>query len=147
MALSCGASLFNVSFYGRFGRIMSSSSGQISHIVLIDDEKSVLLALKLVLQAIGFTVTDYSSPLEALQFLAQGGRCDLCICDLRMPKMNGLKVLLEAKKMRPNLNFLLMSAHAQNDEAQQARDLGARGFLSKPFTPEQLKEIVAEIPA
>lgn len=126
---------------------MAQSEGHISHVLLIDDESSVLLALKLVLEAIGFKVKDFSSPLEALNFLANGGRCDLCICDLRMPKMNGLAVLTEAIKIRPDLNFLLMSAHAQKDEAQQARNLGAKGFLSKPFTPDQLKKMVAEIPA
>ncbi|MCO6430394.1 MAG: response regulator [Deltaproteobacteria bacterium] len=124
---------------------MSSEDNRISHILLVDDESSVLFALKLVLQAMGFKVTDFSLPLEAIAYLAEGGECDMCICDLRMPKMNGLQVLTEMKSLRRELIFVLMSAHAQRDEAAQAKDLGAAGFLSKPFTPDQLKDLVAEI--
>jgi CheY-like chemotaxis protein len=114
-------------------------------ILLIDDEKSVLFALKLLLDALGYEVTDFCFAEEALMSLSSKQDYDLCICDLKMPKLNGIQVLEKAKSMAPSLPFVLMSAHAQNDEIEQAKNLGAHGFLAKPFTPEQLKAVVNEI--
>ncbi|MBN8549260.1 MAG: response regulator [Deltaproteobacteria bacterium] len=119
----------------------------IQEIVLVDDEPSVLFALKLLLQALGFSVQDFNGPLEAIQYFASSSRIDLCLCDLKMPKMNGLGVLEEVRKHRPSLPFVLMSAHASTEEIDRAQELGATGFLSKPFTPEDLKQLVEKVAA
>lgn len=119
----------------------------IKEIVLIDDEPSVLFALKLLLQALGFSVQDFNGPAEAIQYLEGTKPIDLCLCDLKMPKINGLGVLQEARKHRPNLAFVLMSAHASTEEIDRAQELGATGFLSKPFTPEDLKQLVEKVGA
>lgn len=126
---------------------VTGSKDQIQ-IVLLDDEPSVLFALKLLLEAIGYKVADFATPAEAISFLKEGQHCDLFLCDLRMPAMNGLKVLEEAKKIRSELPFLLMSAHATRSEQDQAQSLGACGFIAKPFTPDELnlrlKDIVVK---
>lgn len=115
----------------------------IQQILLIDDEPSVVLALTLLLRAIGFKVADFSDPYAAIQYAQAGGQADLCICDLRMPNLNGLAVLEQIRKVRPELPFVLMSAHATDDEVEKANELGSQGFLSKPFTPEDLKALIA----
>jgi len=120
------------------------SEGSPIRIVLVDDETSVLFALKLLLQAIGFHVTDFSDSTAALKFLSDGGECDIVICDLRMPLMSGIKVLEQSKLVRPCLPFLLMSGHATDEEAENARLKGAAGFLAKPFRPEEVKELIAQ---
>ena len=117
----------------------------VKRILLLDDEKSVLFALKLLLEAIGYSVTDFCSPEEAIEFLRGNDTPQLIICDLRMPKLNGIDVLRETKSIRPGLPFVLMSAHAGTDEVNEAKALGAFGFLAKPFTPDQLNELVARI--
>ena len=115
-------------------------------IILIDDEASVLFALKLLLQALGYEISDYNSPVEALDYLRSTDvKHDLCICDLKMPKFNGLEVLTETKKISNSLPFILMSAHATPEEINKAKELGASGFLAKPFSPEQLKAMLAGI--
>jgi DNA-binding NtrC family response regulator len=114
-------------------------------ILLIDDEPGVLLALKLLMQAVGYGVRDFSSPLEAVEFLKGPGECDVIICDLKMPKLNGIGVLQEAKRIRPTLPFILMSGHAQVPEIEQANQFGSSGFLGKPFTPTQLKELIGKV--
>lgn len=123
---------------------MTESSQQF-RILLIDDEPSVLFALKLLLEALGFAVHDYNQPEEAIGFIKNNNLPDLCICDLKMPKMNGLQVLAEVMNIAPSLPFVLMSAHANLEEVQKAEQLGARGFLAKPFTPEQLKKLVQDL--
>jgi CheY-like chemotaxis protein len=121
-------------------------------ILLLDDEKSVLFALKLLLEALKFGVIDFSVPHEAVEFLrtldssSADGRPDLFICDLKMPKMNGLEVLEASRRLAPALPFVLMSAHANQDEVDKAISLGASSFLAKPFSPAQLEELVRSLP-
>ena len=116
------------------------------NILLLDDEPAVLFALKLLLQVIGFNVTDFSKPIEAIAALNSAQEFDLILSDLRMPEINGLKVLEEAKKIRPNINFILMSAHANSTEMEKARALGVDGFLPKPVSPDDFKKMVASLP-
>lgn len=117
----------------------------LAEILLVDDEPSVLLALKLLLEALGYAVRDFVSAPDAIEFLKNGGSCDLFICDLKMPKMNGINALRESKKVKPEVPFVLMSAHANNEEVRLAKELGASGFLAKPFSPEQLHQVVRDI--
>jgi len=119
--------------------------GEIREILLLDDDTSVLLALKLLLKALGFSVTEFSSPREAIECLKRKERkFDLFLCDLKMPELSGLMVLESAQKIRPELPFVLMSAHAGNNEISKAKEAGACGFLAKPFSPAQLHETVAK---
>jgi DNA-binding NtrC family response regulator len=118
----------------------------VKQILLLDDEPSVLFALKLLLQAFGFTVKDFSAPDQALEFLSSGGTADVFLCDLRMPKTNGLDVLRRTKTIRPGLQFILMSAHASEEEIAKARELGAFDFLPKPFEPQAAVELLKRVP-
>ena len=117
---------------------------RIVHVVLIDDEPSELSALTLLLQALGFSVSGFGDPSEALAYLAKDRKADVCICDLRMPKVDGMHTLVEAKRLRPDLPFILMSGHASDEEFDEARRKGAAGFLSKPFQPEEVKTLVGQ---
>ena len=114
-------------------------------ILLIDDEPGVLLALRLLMQTVGYAVTGFSDPLAAVEFLKGPEQCGVIICDLKMPKLDGIGVLQEAKRLRPNLPFILMSGHAQAPEISRAKGLGSVGFLGKPFSPNQLKEMLESI--
>ena len=110
-----------------------------ARVLLIDDESSVLLALKLLLEAFGYQVQDFSDPTLAIEALkASAEPLDICLCDLRMPKLTGLQVLEQAKRLAPGIKFALMSAHASDLELKRARELGVDDTLSKPFTPDDL---------
>ncbi len=117
----------------------------IRDIALIDDEPSVLFALKLLLEALGYTVYDFNAPGEGIAFLQGATPVDLCLCDLKMPDTSGLGVLEATRKVRPTLPFVLMSGHATTEEVDRSKELGATGFLSKPFTPEELRQVVEAI--
>lgn len=118
------------------------------HIYLVDDEPSVLFALRLLLETLNFKVSDFAQPSDALVALAErGAECDLFLCDLRMPRMPGTEVLTAALKIRPEINFILMSAHATQREVQDALRAGAKGFLAKPFSVDQLKSTIAKLAA
>ncbi len=118
---------------------------EISRITLIDDEPSVLFALTLLLEALGFTVVAFSDPTLAVTHLSAEDPADVCLCDLRMPKLNGLQVLETVKGRHPSLPFVLMSAHANDEELRRARTLGVDGTLSKPFTPDELQDLIGAL--
>ena len=129
-------------------RLMTIENAPIDNqltILLIDDEPGVLLALKLLMQTVGYAVIGFSDPRAAVEFLKGPEQCGVIICDLKMPKLDGIGVLQEAKRIRPNLPFILMSGHAQAPEIDRAKELGSVGFLGKPFSPTQLKEIIGNI--
>lgn len=112
------------------------------NIILCDDEKGVANALTLLLQALGHAVQGYTNPQLAIDAAKEATDTDLFICDLRMPEQNGLEVLAQIRLIRPFLPFILMSAHAQEEEIAEANLLGANAFLAKPFTPDEFQAAV-----
>jgi CheY-like chemotaxis protein len=127
------------------GTNMSEPDRKIQSILLVDDEPSVVFALKLLLQALGYQVEAFNTPSEAVIALESQAPFDLVLCDLKMPVLNGLGVLKACRAARPELPFVLMSAHASSEEIEQAYSLGATGFLPKPFTPEELKQLIEKL--
>lgn len=114
-------------------------------ILLIDDEKSVLHALKLLLEALGHQVTTFFTPSEALTSLKDQANFDIVFCDLRMPEMNGIEVIAEIKRLCPTIPAVLMSAHATNEEVEQGKAAGTSAFLGKPFTPNEFAEVLKDL--
>lgn len=115
-------------------------------IVLVDDEPGVLLALRLVLQTLGFEIHPFADPVEAVSALASGKVTPtLIVCDLRMPKLNGLAVLREIRVRDIFTPFILISAHASESEKEEALVRGANGFLTKPFTPNDFVRKFEEV--
>lgn len=112
------------------------------HVLLVDDEESVLFALRLLLEALGYRVTWFSRGQEAINAISNGLEVDMVLCDLKMPELSGLQVLAELKRVRPELSMALMSAHATDDEVNQAQAIGIKGFLGKPFTAEELQTLI-----
>ncbi len=112
------------------------------HIILVDDEPGVLNALRLLLSALGFTVSDFIDPRSALEYLKNGGTGQVIVSDLRMPHLDGVEFLKSLNANGNTLPFVLMSAHATADDVKNATDAGAKGFLSKPFTPDQFRSII-----
>ena len=69
-------------------------------------------------------------------------RFDLLISDLKMPKMTGIELLAEAKKIRPEMPVVLMTAFATVQTAVEAMKLGAYDYIQKPFDGEEIKLLV-----
>ena len=123
------------------------ANSEFNRVLIIDDEPSVLFALKLLLEALGFTVKDFASAFEAAQHLRHETGYDVILCDLRMPEMDGISLLEHIRKLLPDVPFILISGHAQVEEIERATALGASGFLDKPFTPDQLGSMLDRISA
>jgi two-component system chemotaxis response regulator CheY len=72
---------------------------------------------------------------------------DLILCDVHMPKMNGLDFLLEKKRrnLAPGVPVVLVTADDRDPKLLQALSVGAQGFISKPFTQNQIETCVASL--
>lgn len=70
---------------------------------------------------------------------------DLVISDIQMPMMSGLDLLEWSKKNKPNVPFIIMTGFSTLLETQSAHDLGAKGFISKPFKIADLEEQILSI--
>jgi two-component system, NtrC family, nitrogen regulation response regulator NtrX len=103
-----------------------------SKILVVEDDSKIRAILKEILQDKNHEVDEAKDGLEGFQKLEQG-IYDLCICDIKMPKMDGLEVLDKSKEAGIPTNFVIISAHGNIDIAVEAVKKGAFDFLQKPF--------------
>lgn len=103
-----------------------------SKILVIEDDAKIRTILKEILQEKNHEVDEAGDGQDGLKKLEQG-IYDLCICDIKMPKMDGLEVLDRAKEAGIATNFVVISAHGNIDIAVEAVKKGAFDFLQKPF--------------
>ncbi|WP_046245726.1 sigma-54-dependent transcriptional regulator [Hymenobacter terrenus] len=100
-------------------------------ILIIDDEKAIRNTLKEILEFESYTVDQAEDGPAGLDMLIQQ-RYDVVLCDIRMPKMDGLEVLTRAQAMGTDAAFIMVSAHGSIDTAVEATKKGAYDFLPKP---------------
>jgi two-component system, NtrC family, nitrogen regulation response regulator NtrX len=101
-------------------------------ILIIEDDNKIRAILKEILTDKMHAVDEAADGVEGFKKLEQG-IYDLCICDIKMPKMDGLEVLDKAKEEGISTNFVIISAHGNIDVAVEAVKKGAFDFLQKPF--------------
>ncbi|MEW6674100.1 MAG: sigma-54 dependent transcriptional regulator [Thermodesulfobacteriota bacterium] len=107
-------------------------------ILVVDDEKDMLLLLQRIISE----ETDHELQVEANPFQAldvfKNNHFDLVITDLKMPKMDGIKLLEEVKKIRPKVSVVILTAFATIDTAVEAIQKGAYDYITKPFRRERI---------
>ncbi|MFY0529279.1 sigma-54-dependent transcriptional regulator [Archangium gephyra] len=106
-------------------------------ILVADDEPSVRHVLTLVLSGLGYEVRAVADGEEALRELSARGY-DVLLCDVRMPKRDGLSVLRQAIADHPGLTVVVMSAYGSQEQALEAVGAGAYDYVRKPFKPEEI---------
>jgi len=124
----------------------ASHRGTGQHILYIDDEESLVFLAKRMLERLGYRVTGFVRPLEALQaFRDNPEQFDLAITDLNMPGVSGLRVATEMRKLRPDMPIALCSGHVTEELKQQALKAGINKVLYKPNTMEELSGVIHEL--
>ncbi len=119
--------------------MISSRDRQVT-VLVIDDKKNMLSLMKKVLRNDANVLTAERG-LDALRIL-EAERVDVVLCDLRMPDMDGVEVLKLCKRVRPQAEFILMTAYASVATAVEALRLGAYDYLIKPFDPQTGRAVV-----
>src|SRR4028118_257507 len=100
-------------------------------ILVVDDERAIRRSLQEILEMEGFAVEEAADGVEAVQKIKDGAH-DLILCDIKMPKMDGLEVLAAAKELRPDVPFILISGHGTIETAVDAVKNGAFDYIAKP---------------
>jgi DNA-binding response OmpR family regulator len=115
-------------------------------ILVVDDEESLRLTLKEILEACGYNVLLAEDGREGLRlFNERSNEIKLIILDLAMPNMAGKESFLAIKKLFPPAKVLLISGFKHDQRVKDIIELGVNGFLPKPFTMVELSKKVAEI--
>lgn len=112
-----------------------------ARILVCDDQEMMRDSLAGLLAREGHEVVAATEGAIAISKL-EGGRFDLLITDLKMPKMTGIELLQEVKKSRPEMPVVLMTAFATVQTAVEAMKLGAYDYIQKPFDGEEIKLLV-----
>lgn len=108
-------------------------------VMVVDDSGLVRLRVRRALADAGFHVTEASDGEDALLLFATA-RPDILVCDVTMPRMSGIELLehLQASGLIGRVQVLMLTTEGQPELIQRARGLGAKGWIFKPFKPEQL---------
>jgi len=115
-----------------------------AHILLIDDEADLLKALTMILKSRGHQITALADALTASKIIPKE-KFDLIISDIRMQPMDGLQLLEFLNQQRVKTPVIMLTAYATLDVALQAIKKGAFDFITKPFKPEALIELVEHV--
>lgn len=105
-------------------------------VLIIDDHDSVREGLELLMRRRGHRTISATDGQEGLRILEEQG-ADLVITDLKMARVNGIQVLEGVKSTAPATDVLVITGHGTVETAVKAMKLGARDFISKPFSSEE----------
>ena len=101
-------------------------------VLVVDDERTMQRALSTILKKQGHAVVTASNASEALACL-EDGDIDVMLCDIQMPGLTGLELLVRIKQEHPEVEVVMMTAFGTVERAVQAVRQGAYDFLTKPF--------------
>lgn len=100
-------------------------------ILIIDDEKAIRRTLIDILGFEGFTIDEAADGAEGIKKIKENNY-DCILCDIKMPKMDGMEVLTAAREEKPDIPFIMISGHGNIETAVEAVKKGAYDFISKP---------------
>ena len=116
------------------------------NVLLVDDESQVVRVTSELLQSLGYRVTGRSSPVEALQeFRNSPDNFDLLLTDLTMPKLTGLELSREVKKIRPDFPVILFTGYSERLTSDEAAMAGIDEYCMKPVSLKDLSRAVGRL--
>ena len=115
-------------------------------ILIVDDDKDILRMLEFGLKKLGsdyeiFTAKDIFRAIDEIE----DQRFDLILTDYMMPGMTGVDLARAARRMSPEAHVVLMTAYGTNKLRDTTDQLGFDGYLNKPFTMDQVRDIIRQI--
>jgi CheY-like chemotaxis protein len=118
----------------------------VPRVLVVDDDPQVLKLLRLNFELEGYDVVSATNGEEALE-LVRGDSPDVVVCDVMMPGIDGLEVVrrLRAHPDTVTLPLVVVSAKAQRADVSEGLRLGADAYVTKPFDPIELLQVVADL--
>jgi DNA-binding response OmpR family regulator len=115
-------------------------------ILVVEDHENILDLLKAIFRDSGYQIFCVRDGSEALN-IANMYKPDIVLLDIQLPKINGLDVCNSMKRstVLSNTKVLMLSGRTQNSDLNQAHEMGADGYITKPFRPGELMQKVEEL--
>ncbi|WZL72027.1 response regulator [Clostridiaceae bacterium 35-E11] len=113
-------------------------------ILIVDDEKNIRMTLSHCLKEQNFDIEIAINGDEALNRIKEDN-FDLVMLDIKMPGLTGMEVLERIRQDGNKIDVIMMTAYGTIEKAVEAMKLGAIDFISKPFTPEEIRRIVNDV--
>lgn len=114
-------------------------------IFLVDDSATMLMSLKGTLEISGFSVATAPDGEAALTKIKAGLKPDLIITDINMPRMDGLSLIREARKILRFTPILALTTESQQAKRDEAKKSGATGWLVKPVGGADLVKVIKQV--
>jgi len=122
---------------------MEENMGQKKKILIVDDERDIVKALMIRLQAAGYEVAAAFDGAQGV-FVAHKEKPDLIILDIRMPAGNGFSVAQRLKRSTHTFTIpvIFLTGSPEKNAEEKAMALGARFYVKKPYDPEELLDAI-----
>jgi len=115
-----------------------------SCILVVDDDEGVRENLAELFELVGYSVLTAANATEAMEALRKHA-VDLLLTDYRMPGQNGVELIESARRAKPALRAILMTAFGDTFTEIESVRRGAIGYLNKPFEADEITGLVARI--
>jgi DNA-binding NtrC family response regulator len=112
-------------------------------ILIVDDDASIRKVLGFILEESGYAVATAASGVEGLEAMEKD-RPDLVLTDIKMPGMDGITLLKEAKKLDETIPIIVLTAFGTVETAVEAMKIGASDYLTKPISRDELTLVVGK---
>ncbi len=114
-------------------------------IFIIDDSSVVIMSLRQILEMEGFSVESAKDGLEAFTRIKKGYKPDLVITDVNMPNMDGIEFIKNARTILKFTPILVLTTESTSSKREEAKSLGATGWLVKPVEGPALLKVVKQV--
>ncbi|NLY39989.1 MAG: response regulator [Firmicutes bacterium] len=114
-------------------------------VLLVEDEQNIILGVRTCLDAAGYEVAVVENGEDALNFIAKE-KPDLILLDLLLPKVDGFEVLkaLRGDAATRDIPVVVLTARVEEEDRQRALEAGANAYMTKPFRPQELWDVLKE---
>jgi len=112
-------------------------------ILIVDDNKGILETLSAILEEKGYRTDTAKNGREAIE-KSKKNFYNMALLDIKLPDIEGTKLLTEMKGTRPNMVKIMITGYASINNAVEALNLGADAYIMKPVDPENLLKIINE---
>ena len=111
-------------------------------ILVCDDEEGIRESFKLILEDL-YTLRFATNGVEALEMLKKDATPSLMLLDIKMPKLHGMEILKQIKKLKPTLPVIIVTGYQSVEMAQEAIKNGAADYIPKPFESKQILKTIS----
>jgi len=116
-----------------------------TRLLVVDDSATMLMSLKSSLEIAGYAVETAPDGVQALAKAKAGPKPDLIITDINMPNMNGLEFIAAVRKVLRFVPILALTTESQAARRDEAKRLGASGWLVKPIASADLVGVIRKL--